>query len=110
MSIPFPRRALAAAALALVLAACGEHAGASDPSATVEVEVTPQACLDALDAAETVIDDASQALQILGDAMVAAGNGDLGPLESAAGELDALKAHVTPAVSDYRDAATECRG
>lgn len=116
--------ATAAAALALGLAACGQSGGEPQPTETVTetVEVTPQACLDALDYAQQGFIHAGEAMgisaettdimiQALNEAMTA---GDVSAesvrrLEAVSAELEANTDGVNALAPLFVDAAAECR-
>lgn len=91
-------------------------------SASPTSGAAPQSCLDALDAAEVVAGDSSQALSITGDlfggpvqdAITAAAYGDVDGLQKANGELSAAtdqlnSIDISSHVTTYNAAASKCR-
>jgi hypothetical protein len=98
--------ALAASAV-IALAACGSD---SKDSAVQVTNRTPQACLDALDAGDAVISDAGDIFGIIGDALIAAGDGDFQPLLEAEGRMAPVKDHMIPKLDAYKNASAACRG
>lgn len=75
----------------------------------VEVPVTPEACLEALDLSEQGFGLASEAMGYMSDAMTAASTFDIVALEAATAELEVLNPKLT-ALSDPMNAAkAECR-
>lgn len=104
------------AALLFVTAACGSSPSASQSAAS-------QACLDALDKAETMMtlsktgfDYAAEAMGASGDGFTAASQLDTAGMEDArlrmdgaAQKLNALAPTVTTAAQAYNEAAAQCR-
>jgi hypothetical protein len=102
----------------LVLVSCGT-AGApmmapstvkTTVTRTIEVESTPKACVDALDAAEDIHDLAVQGFEIAADMVDAASLMQSTKLERLSANLDALTPTMKAAVAAYNRAAENCRG
>lgn len=77
---------------------------------TVEVPTVPQACIDALAAADTAIATAGEGFGILSDALTAAGDFDAAGIEAASGRLETLNTDkLTPALAAYKTARDTCK-
>ena len=74
------------------------------------VEVTPAACIEALDRAEAVFDIAIEGFDLTADGFNAAAEFDLAALERAGIELNALAPEMGEARQQYNTAAASCRG
>lgn len=74
----------------------------------VEVEVAPDACGDALTAAEDVFQINGEALDLASDMIGHAGFGDTSSLEQATDDLNALQDPLEDALSDYYTNAAQC--
>jgi len=75
-----------------------------------EVEVTPQACIDAIDAADQVIEEYSQGFFIAADIFEAAEYYDLDAMEAATISLgEHTDNNLEPALSSYYAASEGCK-
>ena len=75
----------------------------------VEVPVTPDSCLEALDLAEQGFDLASQTISIMNDALQAAANLNVAGIESATAQLEVLQPELESIVGPMNEAKAECR-
>lgn len=76
-----------------------------------EVEVTPQACIDIIDAADQVIEEYSEAFFIAADIFEAAEYYDLDAMEAATISLgEHTDNNLEPALSSYYAASEGCKG
>ncbi|TDE02813.1 hypothetical protein [Jiangella asiatica] len=76
---------------------------------TEEVAVTPDACLNALDAAEAVISHAQTAIGRMGEGFEAAASFDISGLDELTAWLDEQTPVVRDARAEYDTRAAECR-
>lgn len=75
----------------------------------VQVEVTPQACLDALDDADTALVMAGDGFSVVADAFGASADLDVYALEVALGELESMTPLMEAAMDTYVASSTQCR-
>ena len=76
-----------------------------------EIEVTPQACIDIIDAADQVIEEYSEAFFIAADIFEAAEYYDLDAMEAATISLgEHTDNNLEPALSSYYAASEGCKG
>lgn len=75
----------------------------------VEVPVTPDACIAALDEAEALNQLNIEAFDIVAGMFDSASNYDVAGINSGTSKLDALQPKVAAKVADYNDEATACR-
>lgn len=105
--------ALAAALVGLlagVLLSAGLRTAAPSPPASLPVtESTPAACITALDAADSALAAAGQALSITAQAFESISRLDTAALAVANSDLEAVGGRVSTTSSAYRTAAADCR-
>lgn len=82
----------------------------NDVAGTATVEVTPQACLDAVKAADAVIELNIEAFDYVVDAFDAAANFDVAGIDQATVGIESLHAPMGVAADEYRTTSDECRG
>ena len=76
----------------------------------VEVPVTPQACYDALDSAESIVSGTmADVMTTVSEAFESASVLDAAGMEAAMTELDELTVQIENQVAEYNPAAAECR-
>lgn len=75
---------------------------------TVEVERTPTACATAFSKAEEVISVSGTTIELLSDALQAAGRFDIAAMEGTPAKIDAQTAKITKIAPDYRAAKDSC--
>lgn len=80
------------------------------PGPTVTKDVTPQSCLQALNAADKVQALSSQGFLIASEEMNAVIHGDATGLNTLITQMDDLTVQVKAAVADYRSLETQCNG
>lgn len=76
---------------------------------TVEVEVVPQSCLDALDDADDVMLLAAEGFDASSRGFYAAAEFDIASLEAATADLNGLAPQMRQSVDAYRATANQCR-
>lgn len=79
------------------------------PAVTKTVEVTPEACLTALDLSEQGFTYSAEAMGYMSDALTAAGEFDVAALQKANADLDTLNPKLKALTGPMKTAATECR-
>lgn len=84
-------------------------ANAPQPTVTTTVQSVPQACLDALDDADTAIQTAGQGFGILSDAFTAASNFDADGIDAATVKMGDLNKALTPQLTAYATARDACK-
>lgn len=75
----------------------------------VKVPVTPAACIEALDLAQTGFTYSSEAMGYMNDALQAAGRFDVAALEQANADLETLNPKIGALKEPMLAATTECR-
>ena len=114
--------AVVALAAATVLTGCGGQSPSSSPAAapaptvtvtapakTVTKTVTPQACLDALDYADTGFGYSAESMGFASEAFTAAANLDIDGVEAAGNDLSEVTDKFTALAPDYNAAKAACR-
>lgn len=76
---------------------------------TVEVEVTPADCLQALTDADAALALTGEGFDILGDAIEAAGNYDADSVATATQNMSLFNKRLTVALGKYRDSRDSCK-
>lgn len=76
---------------------------------TVEKEVTPQACLTALDLSEEGFSYSAEAMGYMGDALTAAGNFDVAALTKANTDIETVSPKLKQLTAPMKVAVSECR-
>ena len=93
----------------VVAAVAGLWAGALGYDVIHEdVEATPEACVQAIEDADTAISNASQAFFHMSDFLTAATNNDLLGMEIATDDMAALTPVAERGIDDYRASKSEC--
>jgi ribosomal protein S5 len=102
---------IAAAVLGFGVGTSGSGEAAPAPKAktvTETVEVIPEACTEALAAADVLIDLAAEGMGVAADGFFAASNFDVAGITEVTAKLDVLTPQVTAARADYDAATAEC--
>ncbi len=76
---------------------------------TVEKEVTPAACLKALDLSEQGFSYAAEAMGYMSDALTAAGNLNVPAMQKANADLAVVSPKMKQLTTPMKTASTECR-
>ena len=77
---------------------------------TVTKEVTPQACLTALENGESVMMLAGEAMGVMSKGFDYASEFDLAGLQSVSSELDSMQPSIVSARSAWDSSVAECKG
>lgn len=78
-------------------------------SMTLTSTETPEVCMEALDAAETVHDHSGEAFLYAGQGFGAIADGDMAALGAATDALQRIQPQHATAVDTYRELAQQCR-
>lgn len=79
------------------------------PAVTTTVQSVPQACLDALDNADTAISTAGEGFGIVSDAFIAASNFDAAGIDAATAKLAGVNKVLSPQLTAYATARDACK-
>lgn len=118
------RKAMGFAVLLILLIAAGWFVGNAtastsaepegesppEPPQVVTEEVTPEACLEALDNAEAVFGTSAQGFHHVAEILDAIEQDDASALDSATNGLVKAQLRVDQDIDTYQDSAIECRG